>query len=68
MTDIRVGEAWDVYSERDREWVPAVVAKVEDGHATLRYEGTLEFLTVPAEDLYQKPELFRQGAVAPPSC
>jgi len=64
MTTIEPGQVWEVYSRPERRWVPAVVFKMEDGHAVLRYEGTLEFVTVDIDDMRGRPELFRPAIAA----
>lgn len=56
--DIEPGQKWDMYSAREKRWVPVVVAKVDEERVTLRPKGLIEFLTVPRVDM-AKPELFR---------
>ena len=48
-----------MYSTDENRWSRVIVTKVEDGRATLRYEGVLEFLTVDVGDMQIKPELLR---------
>ena len=57
--DIELGQLWEMYSAASRRWVPALVAKVENGRVTLRYWGLVEFVTVELLDMQNKPELFR---------
>ena len=57
--DIELGQRWEMYSARERRWVPVVVAKIEDGRARLRYQGLVEFVSVELADMQSKPELFR---------
>ena len=64
MTNIEQGQVWEVYSRHENRWVRAVVFKMEDGHVVLRYEGTLEFVTVDIDDLQGRPELFRLATAA----
>jgi hypothetical protein len=59
MSDLAMGQVWEIYSNRDREWIRAVVARVEDREVTLRYVGSLELLTASADDLENSPERFR---------
>jgi hypothetical protein len=57
--DIVLGQRWEMYSPRERRWVPVVVAKIEDGRVRLRYQGLVEFVSVELADMQSKPELFR---------
>lgn len=59
MADIALGQVWEIYSDRERRWVRAVIAKQEDEQVTLRYEGSLELITVNAEDLHNDSAHFR---------
>jgi len=66
MTNIEPGQIWEVYSTDENRWNRVIVTKIEDGRATLRYEGVLEFLTVDVGDMQSKPEVLRPAAnVAP---
>ena len=62
MADIEPGQTWEMYSRPEGRWVRVIVAKVAGGGVLLRYEGTLEFLTVELEDMLTKPEVFRPPA------
>ena len=68
MSDIETGQVWEVYSTSAKHWARAILMKVEDGEATLRYEGSLELLTVNVADLQNKPERFRPADAADSSC
>ena len=59
MANTEIGSAWEVYSPHENRWVRVVVAKVDDGQVTMRYEGTLELFTVDISDLQDSPERFR---------
>jgi hypothetical protein len=61
MTDIVVGDVWEMYSATEDQWVRVVVAKVDGDTATLRYEGVFEFVTVGLSDLHDKPDVFRRA-------
>lgn len=54
-----VGQAWETYSSNERRWVRVIVAKIDGDQITLRYEGTLELLTVSVDELENNPERFR---------
>ncbi|HET6841201.1 MAG TPA: hypothetical protein VFK06_05880 [Candidatus Angelobacter sp.] len=58
MSDVEPGQVWKVWSVNER-WVRAIVMKVEDEAATLRYEGSLEFVMFKMSDLQNTPERFR---------
>ena len=59
MSDVEPGQVWEVWSVHEGRWVRAIVMKVEDGEATLRYEGCLEFVMFKVSDLQNTPERFR---------
>ena len=59
MSDVEPGQVWEVWSGNEGRWVRAIVMKVEDGEATLRYEGSLEFVMLKVSDLQNTPERFR---------
>jgi hypothetical protein len=61
--DIELGQAWEMYSAKERRWVRVVVAKVDDDRVTLRPQGIIEFFTVELLDIQNKPDLFRQPKV-----
>jgi len=64
MNNLQGGEVWEIWSPNERRWVRAIVMKVEDGEATLRYEGLLELVTIGVSDLQSKPERFRPAEAA----
>src|SRR5216683_2473492 len=51
MTNVEPGQVWEAYSTDENRWSRVIVTKVEDGRATLRYKGVLEFLTVDVGDM-----------------
>jgi hypothetical protein len=59
MSDVEPGQVWEVWSVNEGRWVRAIVMKAEDGEATLRYEGCLEFVMFKVSDLQNTPERFR---------
>jgi len=64
MSDVEQGQVWEVWSINEGRWVRAIVMKVEDGEATLRYEGFLEFVTFKLSELQNNPERFRPAEEA----
>jgi hypothetical protein len=56
--DIEPGQKWDMYSAREKRWMPMIVVKVAEDDVTLRPKGFIEFFTVPLLDM-ENPELFR---------
>jgi hypothetical protein len=59
MANTEIGSVWEVYSPHEGRWVRVVVAKVDNDQVALRYEGTLELLTVDLGDLQNSPDRFR---------
>ena len=64
MINVEQGQVWEVYSSHENRWVRAIVFKIQDDWATLRYEGILEFVTVDIGDMQSRPELFRPATAA----
>ena len=64
MINVEQDQVWEVYSSHENRWVRAIVFKIQDDRATLRYEGILEFITVDIGDMLGKPELFRPATAA----
>ncbi|SRR6266704_1472633 len=64
MINVEQDQVWEVYSSHENRWVRAIVFKIQDDRATLRYEGILEFITVDIGDMLSKPELFRPATAA----
>jgi hypothetical protein len=64
MSDVEAGQVWEVWSANERGWVRAIVLKIQDGQVTLRYEGSLEFVTIKLSDLQDTPDRFRPAEVA----
>jgi hypothetical protein len=62
MTEVEPGTVWEMYSSDDNRWIRVIVTKVEDGKATLRYEGVLEFITVDVLEMQDSRELFRPAS------
>jgi hypothetical protein len=48
---VEAGQAWEMYSPRERRWLQMVVAKKDDHEIVLRYQGTLELLWIQPEEL-----------------
>ena len=53
-----------MWSINEGRWVRAIVMRVEDGEATLRYEGFLDLVTFKLSDLQNTPERFRPAEAA----
>jgi hypothetical protein len=64
MSDVEPGQVWEIWSVNEGRWLRAIVMKVEDGEATLRYEGFLELVTFKLSDLQNTPERFRPAEAA----
>src|SRR5438046_16014 len=64
MINVEQDQVWEVYSSHENRWVRAIVLKIQDDRATLRYEGILEFVTVDIGDMLSRPELFRPATAA----
>jgi hypothetical protein len=64
MINVEHDQVWEVYSSHENRWVRAIVFKIQDDRATLRYEGILEFVTVDIGDMLSKPELFHPATAA----
>jgi hypothetical protein len=62
MTEVQPDTVWEMYSSDGDRWIRMIVAKVEDGKATLRYEGVLEFITVDVLEMQNNLELFRPAS------
>lgn len=56
--DIEPGQAWEMYSAKERRWVRVFVAKVTHNFVTLRYQGVFDFFTVDLAEM-QNAERFR---------
>ena len=68
MTDIKPGQAWEVYSDREGLWKRAIVTDIKRDQVLLHYEGLLDFIIIPIVDLEEKGELYRAAAPKPPGC
>ena len=62
MTSIEPGQGWEVYSSDKDQWIRAIVTKIDDSQATLRYEGVLEFVKVDIDEMQDKSRLFRPAS------
>jgi hypothetical protein len=59
MANVETGQVWEMYSSGENRWVRVFVAKIDDDRVTLRYEGSMEFMTVELADIESKPDVFR---------
>jgi hypothetical protein len=66
MQDVTPGQVWEIHSGGNGRWVRAIVTKIDGDQVTLRYEGLLEFLTVPVSELQGNSEMFRPTDPVPP--
>ena len=64
MINVEQGQVWEVYSSHENRWVRAIVFKIQDDRATLRYEGILEFITVYIRGMLGKLKLLRPATAA----
>lgn len=62
--EIAPGQAWEMYSARERRWVRVVVTRVTHGFVTLRYLGVFEFVTVDLAEM-QNAKRFRPAKGRP---
>jgi hypothetical protein len=62
--EIEPGQAWEMYSAKERRWVRVVVAKVAPSFVTLRYQGLFEFVTVDLTEM-ENAERFRPAKGRP---
>jgi hypothetical protein len=51
MANVETGQVWEMYSSGENRWVRVFVAKIDDDRVTLRYEGSMEFMTVELADI-----------------
>jgi hypothetical protein len=56
------GSVLEMYSSQENGWVRVVVTQVDDDEVKLRYEGVLEFITVPIAEIQNNPERFKPAA------
>jgi hypothetical protein len=49
--NIEPGQAWEMYSAKERRWVRVVVTRLQDDRVTLRYQGIFEFTTVDLSEM-----------------
>ena len=61
MPDVEVGQVWEMYSATEGRWVRVMVTKIDGDLVMLRYEGVIEFITIPIDDLKNKPDVFRRA-------
>ena len=59
MANVETGQVLEMYSSGENRWVRVFVAKIDDDRVTLRYEGSMEFMTVELADIESKPDVFR---------
>lgn len=59
MQTVKVGQIWEIYSDKAKAWTTATVTQVLNGQATLRYDHFPEFLNCEAVLLMTEPQYFR---------
>lgn len=59
MRTVKVGQVWEVYSSRARQWGRATVVELENGVARLRYDEQPEDLTCEAAIIAGSRDMFR---------
>ena len=64
MTSIQPGQVWEIYSSDEDRWSRVIVTRVDEGNATLRHEGVLEFVTAGVDEMQNTPDLFRPAVPA----
>ena len=62
--NIKPGQAWEMYSAKERRWVRVIVTRLQDDRVTLRHQGVFEFITVDMAEM-QNAERFRPAKGRP---
>ena len=62
--NIEPGQAWEMWSGKERRWVRVVVTRLQDDRVTLRHQGVLEFVTVDLAEM-DNAERFRRAKGRP---
>ena len=64
MTSVQPGQVWEMYHSEENRWSRVIVTSVDEGNATLRHEGVLEFVSADVDEMQNTPELFRPAVPA----